>query len=336
MKTITTVAIMAGSLALGGSASATPLASVFSSYYAFGDSLTDDGKYGYLPAPSLGGRFTNGLTYAEHIAADFGVSANYALGGATAGPLNTNMPYGNSFTIPPVNLDQYATLDAQVDVFEVDPTRLLAGSNPLVSVLMGSNDIFQQAYLPSGGVNTAFDVTETVDYVVGAVRRIAGLGPFNDFILPLTPGVDNPVFGPFRSAYNSYMATQITALMSEGYNIYVPDLDAVSDEISANPALYGITETGSCINSIIGGNNPLADNCTLVGFDGSGGAIFDLTLANAYPLADLVHPSATVHAEWAKGITAQVQADMTPVPLPAAGWMLIAGIGALAVRRRAA
>lgn len=336
MKSILSLAILAGSVAVSAPAQAAPLSSIFSSYFAFGDSLTDDGKYGYLPAPSLGGRFTNGPTYAEHIAGDFAVSGNYALGGATAGPVNANVPYGTAITDPTLDLDQFATLSSQVDVFELDPTRLLAGSNPLVSVLMGSNDIFQQAYLPDGSVNPAFDVTETVDYVTSAVRRIAALGPYDDFIIPLTPGADNAVYGPFRQAYNAYLMTQVADLIAEGLTIYIPDLDAVSATIAADPTAYGITETGSCIHSIIGGNNPLVDNCTLVGFDGSGGPIFDLSLANLYPLADLVHPSATVHAEWAKGVTARVQADLSAVPLPAAGVLLLAGLGSLALRRRAA
>ncbi|EAQ02799.1 outer membrane autotransporter domain protein [Pseudooceanicola batsensis HTCC2597] len=317
-------------------AAAGTLGTIFTSYYAFGDSLTDDGKFGLLPPPSAGGRFTNGPTYAEMIAEDFATSDNYALGGATAGPENDNAPYGTATTDPTFDLNQFATLSDQVDVFESDLDLSAAGSRPLVSVLMGSNDIFQQTYLDAGRtvLNPAYDVEDTVDHVIAAVERIAGLGPFGDFIIPLTPGAGDGTFGATRVEYNEYLFEQVAGLRASGLNIYVPNLDAASARIAADPTAYGITETGPCASTGIGSFDPT--NCTFAGFDGSGDPIFDLDLANAYSLADPVHPTTPVHREWANEVEATVLRAVAPVPLPASGLLLVAGLGALAVRKRAA
>ncbi|WP_375688893.1 SGNH/GDSL hydrolase family protein [Pseudooceanicola sp. LIPI14-2-Ac024] len=304
---------------------ASPLSDIFTSFYAFGDSLTDDGKFGALLPPSFGGRFTNGPTYAEMIAEDFAVSENYALGGATAGPVNTNAPYGTSNVPPFEDLNKYATLGDQVDLFMSELDLGAAGSNPLVSILMGSNDIFQNALDP------LFDVTETVEHVITAVYEIAAAGPFDDFIIPLTPGTDSPVYGALRIAYNDYLLSRLADLEADGLNIFVADLDAASDRIDADPEAYGITEEGYCAPSFF--SLDLTRNCTFVGI-GPSGPIFDLTLANAYPLADPVHPTTPIHTEWAKEITATVQADLSPVPLPAGGVLLLAGLGALGIARR--
>lgn len=324
-KHVCAVAVVAASMVVALPVTAAPWNTTFTSYYAFGDSLTDDGKYGALFPPSFGGRFTNGLTYAEMLAQDFAVSENYALGGATAGPVNTNAPYGTSNTPPFEDLNKFATLADQVNEFVSGLDLTAAGSNPLVSILMGSNDIFQNAFEP------LYDVTQTVDYVIDAIYDIAAAGPFDDFIIPLTPGADSPVLGALRQTYNDYLLSRIGDLEADGLNIIIADLDAASARIDADPAAYGITETGACAPSFL--SIDITDNCTFAGFDADG-PIFDLDLANAYPLADPNHPTTPIHTEWAKEIAAAVQADVSAVPLPASGLLLLAGLGAAGLVRR--
>lgn len=100
----------------------------FTSFFAFGDSLTDDGKFGFQAPPSFGGRFSNGITYAEHLAQDFidagKVEENFALGGATSGDINTT-DYPDPEAAAP-----FATFGAQIATFELLASSVPIGDNP--------------------------------------------------------------------------------------------------------------------------------------------------------------------------------------------------------------
>ncbi|WP_368073725.1 hypothetical protein [Sulfitobacter sp. JL08] len=89
IKSIT--AILA--LSLPTSVWASPITDAYTSFYTFGDSLSDDGKFLALDPPSLGGRFSKDLVWAERIEDQFIAAgrdtANLAIGGATAGDQTT-------------------------------------------------------------------------------------------------------------------------------------------------------------------------------------------------------------------------------------------------------
>lgn len=316
-------AIIAGAAAAALAATplaALPLESVFTSYYAFGDSLTDDGKFGALFPPSFGGRFTNGVTYSEIIAERFAVSANYALGGATAGPENET-------AYPPGFGPLFGTLENQLSTFQATGGPALAGSNPLVLIFLGSNDIFQNYDEPD------FIVTDAADAVIDAVEQIAALGPFDDFILPLLPGATGASpFVPFRNAFNEHLLDRAAELEAEGLRIWTPSVDPATARVASNPDVYGVTNLGSCATTVL--SLTLADNCTFTGFE-DGVPQFDLSLADAYMLIDGVHPTAPVHREWAADIIATVERDLTAVPVPGAGLLLAFGLAAFGAARRA-
>ena len=84
----TTITALALAVGMAGAAHAKTFTDTFTGFYSFGDSLTDDGKFSQLFPPSEGGRFTNGLTWAELIEDQFIAAGrdtgNLALGGATA------------------------------------------------------------------------------------------------------------------------------------------------------------------------------------------------------------------------------------------------------------
>lgn len=48
-------------------------------------------------------------------------------------------------------MNLFANLDSQIDVFQATVPLASVGDDPLVSILMGSNDIFQNAYTLDAG-----------------------------------------------------------------------------------------------------------------------------------------------------------------------------------------
>lgn len=234
--------------ALASPAMSGSLTNHYSSYYAFGDSLTDDGKLeGLLLPPSLEGRFSNGPTYAEYIE-DLFIGAgldtgNLALGGATAGDINLR-PFG-----------PLSTFGGQVDTFvnALDtntglPTKLLTGesmpdgpnpgSKALVSVLFGANDIFQ-----------GFDPIAAADSVAVGIREIGGIGSgeFNDFFVPNLPTGLDEAFAANALLFNDRLAENIVQLRSEDFYIVEFVTGSVFDEILADiigngGAEYGVTQ----------------------------------------------------------------------------------------------
>lgn len=215
------IAVLALAVSLSTPSFADPGIDGFTSYYAFGDSLTDQGQLGALAPPSEDGRFSNGPTYAEFLAQRFQDVAldtgNLAIGGATAGPVNANP------------LAPLSTFGGQVQTFigsilggtglpeQIAPTPVFAdappnpGSNPLVSVLFGANDIFQQ--LPNALATSLSDLTllpgKITDIATSAAQavatNIAALNAFdakfNDFAVINLPDISNsPAFGDWGKA----------------------------------------------------------------------------------------------------------------------------------------
>ena len=299
----------------------------FTSYLAFGDSLTDDGKLGILSPPSLGGRFSNGITYAERIAFDFAIEGkfqeNFALGGATAGDVNTTV-YPPGFDPSPFATfaDQVATLGSIVGTADL-------GDNPLVSVLCGANDLFQNL---STSATIGFDAANAVKSGIEAIAALDdSLDTFLVLNLPdiaLTPGFAG---GPQESEaalqsaeFNEQLDANVDMLRDAGLNIIEFDLDAFFDEILADPGAFGILNTDTpCIPSFTGLD--LANNCS---FElGSG---FDLALADDFLFVDPVHPNRVAH----QALAVELRAALAPVPLPAGLPLLAAGIGVFAFLRR--
>ncbi|AXI44933.1 hypothetical protein C1J03_02110 [Sulfitobacter sp. SK012] len=326
MKHYIGAALFAASIA--GASVAGTITDTYTSYYAFGDSLTDDGKFGLLSNPSVGGSFSNDLVYAERIAAQFDGAGldtgNLALGGATAGNVNLN-PAG-----------PLSTFAGQVGVFANSllnnvglPTGVLPvptasatpptpGTNPLVSVLFGANDIFQ-----------GFNPIDAANSVGDGIRAIAALGAeFDDFLvltlpdLGLTPAYAgaNSAGGTFVSnLFNTQLMANILDLRDDGLNIDIFDTGAafqdLLDDVANGGQTYGILDaTNPCtarLEIALQPNFVQPPSCLDFGID-----------PNTLLFADGVHPNGVVHSV----IADRIQEQLAPVPLPASLPLMVMGL----------
>lgn len=337
MKTRILAAALAATVALP--VSAAPLTDIFTSYYAFGDSLTDDGKFGALFPPSLGGRFSNGRTYAEYIADEFEAAGldtgNLALGGATGGPVN-NSPLGPLATFQG-QIETFsgalafgAGLPTAVDFSTSQPNGPTPGANPLVSVLFGGNDFFQ-----------GFDMIAAADSIADGIRAIAAIpgNMFDDFfVLDLpdvggSPAFSDPAASAFATAstdaFNIQLALNMIDLQSEGLNIINFDSSLIFDEILAD-IMNGGTRFG-----ILDGTSA----CT-ASLSEAGPSCLDFNIdPDTLAFADGVHPSGSVHRILGTAALAQLNSNVAAVPLPATAPLVLfalAGMGWVSRRRRAA
>ena len=315
MRSIIAGALLCASLACAGQAA--PLQ--FTSFWVIGDSLSDPGNLsaatgGAIPgAPYVDGRFSNGPVWAEAVAARFAAkgrpTGNFAFGGAAVGPV----PF-RPFGAPPT-----VDLAGQVERFALD-TEGLRGHSPVVSFMIGANDQFF-AGIPLG--IAAAVGTAAANGVADAALALRPLGveavmlanlPALDKTPAYTtlgqPGADQAALG--TAAFNATLATRAAGLRDAGMTVIELDLFGLFNEVLADPGAFGL------LNASL--------PCYVPG-------VFTCDIPIEAPLLaffDAVHPSSTVHAELAR----RVQAEIAPVPLPATGLLLIAGLGALVLRAR--
>lgn len=286
----------------------------FTSFVALGDSLSDAGMLPALQPPSLEGRFSNGPTFAEGLGADFlaeGLAAfNLAIGGATASDTNTNAITQTPFAPISTFGGQVTALGGVLAGFAA-----ALGDNPLVSVLFGANDLFQNLGIPGAGQQAALDVES-------GIRAVSALDPrFDDFLLfnlpnlALTPGfaggpIEDLAFAE-SDAFNQQLTLSAEALRDDGLNVIEFDLDAF---------FVDALDTLGLINAACTADITVAGpNCVEMGID-----------PDTLFFVDAVHPNQIVHAAAADAIRAQ----LTPVPLPAGLPLVITGLALLGLASR--
>ncbi len=320
-------------------------ASTFTSYFAFGDSLSDDGKglTAFNPPPYDGGRFSTGPVWTE-ILADRFISrnlntANFALGGATAG--NTNQQDPNYLFFDSLNPDPtapslfgFGTFQRQVDFFTPLAGTPFLGDNPLVSVLFGANDILQgqspvQAALDVlAGIEALNDLDNTIDSFL--VANLPNLG--------LTPnGAGDPNSTLATLAFNTTLETGLASLeLTRGLDIIRLDQVSFLQNVVDTPSALGLTNvTDACVQPPDATTGFPGFNCAITGFEPNGSPIYDVSLAENYLFLDSVHPNATVQRAFGELALSTLGASApSVVPLPASLPLMLAGFGMLAVARR--
>lgn len=324
--------LAAAAIAVAGTgASASSFSDPYTSFWALGDSLTDNGNtFAFAPTaipspPYFNGRVSSGPTYAEYLAADFTAQGkptdNLAFSGALA--------VANGDLIPDLGLQAFAP----VPIYADGGTGLAAraaqfGARPLVSLFFGSNDVLDAL---GRGEDAGAAATAAAGEVLAG---IAGLSTFGvrDFLvlglpdfglIPRLNGLPAPVRDAATAAARTFDEAIAAGLGGLPAAVQVTQIDvftAIRDLVD-DPDPLGLTNT--------------TDACLTFGVDADGDRTITglCTDPSVYAFFDDIHPTGTVHAALAD----TVRVTVAPVPLPAAGWALLAGLGGLAAltRRRA-
>ncbi len=306
----------------------------YTSYWALGDSLSDNGNLNFLAygvgtdwnySNNIGtntyytGRFSNGPTWAEYVAQEF----------SDAGLATGNLAYGGGEALEPDSLFDFTPgLEYQRKAL-VDDYAGQFGSAPLVSLLMGANDIFEAI-----GSSDLIDIAQrAADAVTDAARFLSTHG-VNDFLignLPdlgltpayslLQPGLHDAAYDA-SVAFNARLAGNIAGLRDDGLNVVTLDIWSIMYDIIGAPADYGLSDTvHPCLY-------PDAASAAFFGDSQSCSDAESLTRL----FFDSVHPSMRAHEATAQAALAALMP--APVPLPAGMPLLVGAVAGFAVIRR--
>ena len=319
-------ALIASAMLLGASQAQ---AVQFTGVFVFGDSLSDAGYFrpflgavGIPAAAAAGlGRFTTnpGPVWSELIVQNYGGRATpsnaggtiYAQGGARAQGTPSSQPPGFAQRTSITQISEYFASSGGV----ADPRALYA-------VWFGANDIFQNfAGIAGGTVNPATVINTAAGTEIAQVQRLRAAGAryilvFNLPDLGSTPAFAPSVVGAAGSAAASGLALNFnnalfTGLASTGTKVIPVDAFALFNDVRANAAAFGFTNTtGVACNATppvgliaCGPSNLVATNA-----------------ASTYLFADGVHPTTASHAILADFVKSLIEgpntySTMTEVPL---------------------
>ncbi len=330
------VAPLAVGIALLGSVAPADAAPArYEEAYVFGDSLSDPGNLFALTGqpgfPYVDGRFTNGAVWADYLAADFATAnqtlRNYAFGLARV--ISPSVDPEEPATALPINLGD------QVGRFLAE-TAGSVGQRAVGIVWMGANDAFRildDTAAQIAELQKADPGADTTPLVVNAVleaRLVAQTlaqaaqalrsGGLKDIVLMNLPDLGNiPLFAgnaagqALASAVTGNFNAALAAASFDGLKVTRIDMAGLFDALAEAPESFGVSNLLNCFNQF----DPSQGLCT----DPDQRAFFDL-----------VHPNRVIHARVAE----ELRAVVAPLPLPAAAWLLLAGVGGLVVLRRRA
>ncbi|KGD48911.1 GDSL-like Lipase/Acylhydrolase family protein [Burkholderia pseudomallei] len=305
-----------------GIALAMPAAAWAYTFYALGDSLTDNGRVvrltGILPNATStifrGGRSSNGPVWAEYlpglIGARFAPDDDYAINGALSG-------HGGYLNIIPTR-PTWRTLPGFVDQVE----QLIAAHprlrrDDLVGVWIGTNDQdLTKASLngiePFLGVPRPANIAEMSAYTLtnlnAQLQRLIGAGARQFVILNLN---DAGGTRPGYVDYNGKLPEDLARFSRQGVNVHLFDVSALLNQMRRNPSAYGLNDTPDVQCRYV-------PSC-------SGGSV---ELQNTYLTADGTHMMTSVHEYIARYLANQLNAPAAISTAPVLG-LDVARAGAL-------
>lgn len=333
--TIASTIFSLGNIALATKADAASFDSI-SQIYAFGDSYSDEGLSleistaavnadvpGFiLPAdPALGlydpeGRWTNGATAVEVLARNLEIDlTNYAVGGAKSGS-------GNYYSW--LDSFQDTGVFGQIEQFDSELGSNSADPDGLYFIFASANDFFE--YADFGLPGTVEELaSQTVDNIGESVTRLSALGAEQFFVvnssdLDILPGVIE--FGQeeeaalFTDEVNRLLPSELNSLTQTlDVDIALYDHVAISKEIRANPANYGLTNIDDACQPVF----PVEPRCTT---------------PDEYYFWDEYHPTHRTHQIIGEDMASSLVSQSESVPEPSSLVGLLAIFGLAGVSRR--
>jgi len=314
-------ALVAAGISAAAFAQTAPSQRTFSSYFFFGDSLTDNGNTffytGQPPAPYVGGRFSNGPTFAEYLRP--GLTAVTAAPSSQKTNLNFAFAGATATGATPVP----ASLGVQLSLYQ--SRGITASPNDLYVVLAGANDILNGVQVPANQNATAMSGigVGASTAVANSVQSLASFGAKNILVLNLPDISKTPRFTTGSGvaaaslvqnasyAYNNDIKGRVAGLaLAADVNVTVFDLSAVFQAIVSNPQRFGFTITNQeYVGILLAGGNP-GDVNNYVFWDG----IHPTTKTHqifANVLTEVLNPEFVLGSAATQGVTALAATDMS-------------------------
>lgn len=323
-------ALLAAGLGLAAAAQALP----YSNLFVFGDSLSDVGNDlevtgGTVPSPTYyaNGRFANGLSYADHLAAGLGLSLTpsvtggngYAFGGARTNSVTVGLPA------------TALSFNQQISAFAGSYSQADAGA--LYVLWIGANDMSDAITAAATGTPGAVGaaINNAMQGIGAAITALSSRGATH-FLIPNLPDLSLiPAVNSRNSVGLSMLAHGASVAFNDALGITLGqsafasldirefDVYTTHRDITANPSAYGFTNvTSACYTGAVSGQ-PLP----------GGPAPSVCADAASYMYWDYEHPTAALHA------VLGAQALAVAVPEPGQWLLLTLGLTALVGLRRA-